>query len=284
MADIQLLNTIFVQDAQVKELANQNNLIGLYGDELKIKQELMKIENERVNAVLAANNKLAALGKNVTQQDDERANREIAQANKVANEKVTIAQDGLAREQATRENANLGAAKAFDDIAKSMKPMMNAQNAVNAMFSSMGSAIDKFVDTGKFSFGDLARSMIQDILKIELKAQASKIFAGIFGSDGMFGDIFGSIFGKAAGGDVNANQPYVVGEKGPELFMPKQSGTIIPNGGLMAGGPVTNNVTHNTYNVSAIDSRSVASFFAENRKTMLGTMQLAQKELPYSNR
>jgi hypothetical protein len=38
------------------------------------------------------------------------------------------------------------------------------------------------------------------------------------------------------------------------------------------------------YNVSAIDARSVATFFAENRKTMLGTIQMAQKELPYGNR
>ena len=40
----------------------------------------------------------------------------------------------------------------------------------------------------------------------------------------------------------------------------------------------------NVYNVNAIDARSVAQFFAENRKTMLSTVQLAQKELPYGNR
>lgn len=35
--------------------------------------------------------------------------------------------------------------------------------------------------------------------------------------------------GKAAGGPVGGQQPYVVGEKGPELFVPKVDGTIIPN-------------------------------------------------------
>lgn len=42
--------------------------------------------------------------------------------------------------------------------------------------------------------------------------------------------------GRAAGGPVNANQVYVVGEEGPELFVSNQSGTIIPNGGFNSGG------------------------------------------------
>jgi hypothetical protein len=52
--------------------------------------------------------------------------------------------------------------------------------------------------------------------------------------------------------------------------------------GSMGNAPITN--TYITNNVSAIDSKSVAEFFATNRRTMLGTMQLAQKELPYGNR
>lgn len=283
ISDIMLLNQMIAQDAQTKQIGNQNSLIGLYGDELKLKQDLMKVENDRVNAVIAAEAKLAALGKNATQADQDRANREISQANRVADERVQIAKDAMSREQATREDANLGAAKAFDDIAKSMKPMMNAQNAVNNMFNSMGNAIDKFVETGKFSFGDLATAMIQDILKIELRAQATKVFSGIFGSGGLFGDIFGSIFGKAVGGPVNENTPYIVGERGPELFMPRTSGQIIPNNAMATGTTTTTHITNN-YNVSAIDQRSVAQFFAENRRTMLGSVQLAQKELPYSNR
>jgi len=34
---------------------------------------------------------------------------------------------------------------------------------------------------------------------------------------------------RALGGSVNAGQPYLVGEQGPELFVPNRSGTIIPN-------------------------------------------------------
>ena len=39
---------------------------------------------------------------------------------------------------------------------------------------------------------------------------------------------------RAEGGDVEPNKPYMVGEKGKELFVPDQSGTIIPNDELVA--------------------------------------------------
>ena len=39
---------------------------------------------------------------------------------------------------------------------------------------------------------------------------------------------------RAEGGDVEQNKPYKVGERGVELFVPDQSGTIIPNDELVA--------------------------------------------------
>lgn len=44
---------------------------------------------------------------------------------------------------------------------------------------------------------------------------------------------------KAVGGPVKGNTPYIVGEKGPELFMPAGSGTIIPNNRLAGGANLT---------------------------------------------
>jgi len=57
-----------------------------------------------------------------------------------------------------------------------------------------------------------------------------------------------SIKGKAMGGNVTANVPYIVGERGPELFVPQISGTIVPNNKTSTG-----NVTINVYAPSAID-------------------------------
>lgn len=41
---------------------------------------------------------------------------------------------------------------------------------------------------------------------------------------------------KASGGSVSFGKPYIVGEQGPELFVPGQSGTIVPNDKLSSGG------------------------------------------------
>lgn len=59
--------------------------------------------------------------------------------------------------------------------------------------------------------------------------------------------------GKAMGGPVNAGTSYVVGERGPELFMPNTSGTIVPNNRLGGQGTVIN-LTVN----GAIDGESTA--------------------------
>jgi phage-related minor tail protein len=157
-----------------------------------------------------------------------------------------------------------------------------AQDAIMTGWNAIGGAVDEFVKTGKFKFKDFARSVIQDLLAMIIKAQ---IFKAIQGTMGMFGF---SLPGLAEGGPAKANQPYIVGERGPELFVPKSAGTVIPNDQLMnnnsnapitASAPVTNNYITN--NISAIDSKSVAQLFAENRKTLLGTVQMAQREMPY---
>lgn len=59
---------------------------------------------------------------------------------------------------------------------------------------------------------------------------------GGVGAGGMLSGLaFGATGTRAGGGPVTAGQPYLVGERGPELFMPTQSGMIMPNG---AGGTI----------------------------------------------
>ena len=48
------------------------------------------------------------------------------------------------------------------------------------------------------------------------------------------------------GGNVNPNMPYMVGERGAELFMPKSAGTIIPNGQMGGGIVVEQNLNFAT--------------------------------------
>ena len=64
---------------------------------------------------------------------------------------------------------------------------------------------------------------------------------------------------RAFGGPVAADQPYLVGEQGPELFFPGVSGTIMPAASsmqLMSGGSTTNNNQQSTVNMPIYTNQS----------------------------
>jgi hypothetical protein len=71
------------------------------------------------------------------------------------------------------------------------------------------------------------------------------------GVSNLIGNVFGG--GRASGGSVTSGTPYLVGERGAELFVPQSSGMIVPNNAL-GGGGTTINLTVN----GAIDSEGTA--------------------------
>jgi hypothetical protein len=129
----------------------------------------------------------------------------------------------------------------------------------DSVFNNMASALDNFVRTGKLSFKDLARSIIADLISIEMRAQGKVLFSlmkkAVTGFSG--GDLETELYGsyRASGGTVSAGSPYMVGERGPELFVPRTSGMVVPNNNLadVTGG---GGQTINNYNISAIDVKS----------------------------
>ena len=64
---------------------------------------------------------------------------------------------------------------------------------------------------------------------------------GSVGGKGTFGPNYG-FPARATGGSVTAGQPYLVGERGPELFMPGKSGGIAPSGSFGGIGNIVVNV------------------------------------------
>lgn len=89
--------------------------------------------------------------------------------------------------------------------------------------------------------------------------------------------------GRAKGGSVVGNTPYMVGEQGPELIIPNRSGTVIPNNQLggMGGGGVTYNGPY-IANLSAIDTKSFEQMLYGSSNAVWAANQYAGKSQPVS--
>ena len=111
--------------------------------------------------------------------------------------------------------------------------------------------------TGAQSFGQAMTNVLNRIRDKIIDAQIDKIlgnFGENFGASasggkrkglgGFLGGILGGLF-RANGGPVKAGKPYIVGERQPELFVPRTSGTILPSTDIGGGDNTTNMVTVN---------------------------------------
>lgn len=100
------------------------------------------------------------------------------------------------------------------------------------------------VRTGKLGFDDLKRVALSAMAEIAAAALRSG-FGGSAksGGTGLGGALLGlfGLPGRATGGPVSPGRGYLVGERGPELFVPTASGRVEPSVGQV-GGPVTVNV------------------------------------------
>jgi len=112
---------------------------------------------------------------------------------------------------------------------------------------------------GTRSLGEAARSIINDLasslLRLGINTLLSKSFGGIF--SGLSGQL-------ANGGPASAGRSYLVGERGPEIFTPKSSGTVTPNNKIGGSGGVVNNINVN------VDAGGMQSDANENRGKELG--------------
>jgi tape measure domain-containing protein len=92
---------------------------------------------------------------------------------------------------------------------------------------------------GTRTLGEAARSIINDLASSLLRLGVNTLLRN-FG-----GGLFANLPGLANGGRASAGRSYLVGERGPEIFTPKRSGTVIPNNmiGGGGGGDTINNIS-----------------------------------------
>lgn len=168
--------------------------------------------------------------------DDEYLDRLEKINEKYANGTVVTARAKTGLEEYADATRNF--AKQIDDVA--VNAMRNLEDALLGVLSG--------TMTVKDAFKSMAISIIQDLIRIQIQRQITGPLADALG--GLFGGSTSSsssslgtgltIRGQQAiGGSVQSGSTYMVGERGPEMFIPNASGSIVPNDQLGGGGGTT---------------------------------------------
>jgi TP901 family phage tail tape measure protein len=223
-------------------------------EQLRLAYELAKLQGqgftpEQIGAIAAKKTELAAPKtdqQNITEKIG-KLKKEVAELTNIGNIAITVA-DGI----------GVAFSQAFQGL---ISGSMSAEEALGSFFKSVG---DMFVS---MAAEIIAKQMTMIILQTILKALGA--VGGGGGGGGFSGNAagfggsfdagipsignttsFAGVFGRAGGGPAAGGTPYLVGERGPELFVPGSNGGVMSNndlrsamngqGGGAAGSPVLN--------------------------------------------
>jgi len=245
--------------------------------------EMLKLQGDYVSKKETLEKQLSAA---IEQIDRDRIQRELQNLEESYQNNKEYAEKRRKLDEERRQSSSAGFRSVFEGLADSLTPFQVAADATGAVFSNLENAISEFARTGKLNFGEFAKSIIADLIAITLRTIILRTILSAFG--GMFGGGGGGttmalnttagtgIRMAAAGGSIRANQKYIVGEKGPELFLPNTSGTMIPNNKLGAMGGATSV----TYNIQAVDARSFKDLVAQDPEFIYSVTQVGARRLP----
>lgn len=127
------------------------------------------------------------------------------------------------------DRALAGVAKSLDAFATG--PVTDSatqiERTVSGSFNAIADTIARAVLSGKTSMDSLVNAILADFDRIAVRDFIEKPVEGLLSS------ILSSLLpiggARASGGPVDAGLAYLVGKRGPELFVPKGAGSIVPN-------------------------------------------------------
>lgn len=254
--DESLTANLVALNAKLKENREQrNDLLGIVKEEETVSQKLVKSYQEEAKEL----NQLNIALKNVSALSIEAGVSQEFLTGKIL---AMIEANELSKKSA------LTTAQIIDEGFK---------KAVQSLPKELSSAIVKgenLFKTLENSFNRLLDNILQQILESQIQSALTELFTPKSGGSGggltsMLSAAASYLFGapgKAVGGPVAAGQPYVVGERGPEMFMPNTAGSIVSNSELNSGGggAVIN------FNINSIDTQTGVEFLLENKKNIIG--------------
>lgn len=253
-------------------LAKMEEIIRLRREEAEQQEEMQRLTKE-ANQELAAMDDLRRFNLELRQKQIEREielqkemaqvlNEVQAQAEITANKEL---EDMMEKKKAASEELDL-----LEDIRDGYKSIgttiveafMSGKSAAQAFKSALSSLMQKLASRSLDKFLDT-------IFKSDMKG-APSLFENFMSNVPVLGSIFGK---RAGGGPVNSGAPYLVGEKGPELFVPSMAGQVVPSY-AMSGTSTVNN-----YNIQAIDVKSFEERIMGSNRAVWAANSYAQKSL-----
>ena len=211
---------------------------------LRLDQDLFKLQQEQqkkdADIAKAGQDKLQTL------MDEQ----ELLQARVKGNEAEVILKQQLrdiTKEMTPEQKAQ---AEAIIKGNEALKQQLSVAEQMKALYGDIGMSIKSgVVDAiqgaidGTKTLGDVASNLLKSIANRILDVAVNFALFGAMSGTGTGGGLLGGLFkARAQGGSVMAGQPYLVGERGPELFMPGRSGGIAPTGSFGGGANVVVNV------------------------------------------
>ena len=146
-----------------------------------------------------------------------------------------------------------------EEANKTIPAMSQLAQMSNDAGSMIAQGFEDAILSGQ-KLGEVVRSLGRDLVRLVFSQMVTQPLAK---------GIATALGARAMGGPVSGGSPYVVGEKGPELFVPHASGTIVPNNKMGGGsGSGSGGVTVN-YNIAAGVSRAELAPILEQERRRL---------------
>lgn len=145
----------------------------------------------------------------------------------------------------------------------------DAAKSVEQLGMTFSSAFEDAIVSGR-ELSEVLKGLAQDVLRIFLRRTITEPAGNWLASQ------VGTMFpARAMGGPVSAGQPYLVGERGPEIMVPSLPGTVIPNKAAMAGPQFTYAPTiHVNGDVGPATVAAIRDYVARDRAAWMRNMQI----------
>jgi lambda family phage tail tape measure protein len=208
----------------------------------------------------------------------DRAARE-REINAIFEERLAITEKQQEQDLKNQENFSKGFEKAFKTYAESAKNNFETAGRVfGKITQGMEDSIVDFAKTGKFEFRGFLNSVLEELLRSQVRSLIAQTFGGLFGSTSKRGTVtIGDLIpGFASGGLIGTNGPVIVGERGPELLVGAGGNRVIPNDQLASG-------TVN-YNISAVDAQSFKQLVASDPSFIYAVTEQGRRTIPSGRR